>query len=83
MSFGGRRRTVQSQSLPQECLGLSHYVVRLNEDMPYDQFIREQIAGDSYNVGEATGFGSGPPRPAATVGRELAIRQARAIVWMR
>ena len=57
------------------------YVVRaFNEDMPYDQFIREQIAGDSYNAGEATGFfGSGPHVPAATVGREpSAIRQARA-----
>lgn len=57
------------------------YVVRaFNEDMPYDQFIREQIAGDSYNAGEATGFlVAGPHVPAATVGRELsAIRQARA-----
>ena len=56
------------------------YVVRANEDMPYDQFIREQIAGDSYNAGEATGFlVAGPHVPAATVGREpSAIRQARA-----
>lgn len=57
------------------------YVVRaFNEDLPYDQFIREQIAGDQYGVGEATGFlVAGPHVPAATVGREpTAIRQARA-----
>ena len=57
------------------------YVVRaFNEDVPYDQFIREQIAGDSYDAGEATGFlVAGPHVPAATVGREpSAIRQARA-----
>ena len=57
------------------------YVVRsFNEDKPYDQFVREQIAGDSLGMGEATGFlVSGPHVPAATVGREpAAIRQARA-----
>ncbi len=57
------------------------YVVRsLNEDKPYDQFVKEQIAGDSMGVGEATGFlVAGPHVPAATVGREpAAIRQARA-----
>lgn len=57
------------------------YVVRaFNEDLPYDQFVREQIAGDSLGAGEATGFlVSGPHVPAATVGREpSAIRQARA-----
>ena len=57
------------------------YVVRaFNEDKPYDQFIREQIAGDSLGSGAATGFlVSGPHVPAATVGREpAAIRQARA-----
>ncbi|MEL7498074.1 MAG: PSD1 and planctomycete cytochrome C domain-containing protein [Planctomycetota bacterium] len=57
------------------------YVVRaFNQDIPYDQFIREQIAGDSMGVGEATGFlVAGPHVPAATVGREpSAIRQARA-----
>jgi len=50
------------------------------EDKPYDQFIREQIAGDSLDAGEATGFlVAGPHVPAATVGREeSAIRQARA-----
>ncbi|MEO1526422.1 MAG: PSD1 and planctomycete cytochrome C domain-containing protein [Planctomycetota bacterium] len=57
------------------------YVVRaFNEDLPYDQFVRQQIAGDSLGVGEATGFlVAGPHVPAATVGREpSAIRQARA-----
>ncbi len=57
------------------------YVVRaFNEDKPYDQFVREQLAGDSLGVGEATGFlAAGPHVPAATVGREpSAIRQARA-----
>ena len=57
------------------------YVVRaFNEDIPYDQFVQEQIAGDSMGVGEATGFlVAGPHVPAATVGREpAAIRQARA-----
>ena len=57
------------------------YVVRaFNEDVPYDRFIREQIAGDSLGTGDATGFlVAGPHVPAATVGREpAAIRQARA-----
>jgi mono/diheme cytochrome c family protein len=57
------------------------YVVRaFNEDRPYDQFVREQIAGDQFGVGEATGFlVAGPHVPAATVGQEpTAIRQARA-----
>ncbi|MDF1658296.1 MAG: PSD1 and planctomycete cytochrome C domain-containing protein [Verrucomicrobiales bacterium] len=57
------------------------YVVRaFNEDVPYDQFITEQLAGDQLGVGEATGFlVAGPHVPAATVGREpAAIRQARA-----
>ena len=57
------------------------YVVRaFNEDKPYDQFIKEQLAGDSMGAGEATGFlVAGPHVPAATVGREpSAIRQARA-----
>ncbi len=51
-----------------------------NEDKPYDQFIREQIAGDAYDRGAATGFlVAGPHVPAATVGaEESAIRQARA-----
>ncbi|MFT5030105.1 MAG: mono/diheme cytochrome c family protein [Candidatus Binatia bacterium] len=57
------------------------YVVRaFNENKPYDQFVREQIAGDSLGSGDATGFlVAGPHVPAATVGREpSAIRQARA-----
>jgi len=57
------------------------YVIRaFNEDLPYDRFITEQLAGDRVGVGEATGFlVAGPHVPAATVGREpTAIRQARA-----
>ncbi len=57
------------------------YVIRsFNEDKPYDQFVREQIAGDTMGVGEAIGFlVSGPHVPSATIGREpTAIRQARA-----
>ncbi len=57
------------------------YVIRaFNEDRPYDQFVRDQIAGDQTGNGEATGFlVAGPHVPAATVGREpTAIRQARA-----
>lgn len=57
------------------------YVVRaFNEDLPYDRFVREQIAGDRLGSGDAMGFlVAGPHVPAATVGREpSAIRQARA-----
>ena len=57
------------------------YLIRaFNEDRPYDQFIREQIAGDQMGVGEALGFlVAGPHVPAETVGQEpSAIRQARA-----
>lgn len=57
------------------------YVIRaFNEDKPYDEFVREQLAGDTLGTGEATGFlVAGPHVPAATVGREpSAIRQARA-----
>ncbi len=33
------------------------YVIRaFNDDKPYDQFVREQIAGDALGVDEATGF---------------------------
>ncbi len=33
------------------------YVIRaFNEDKPYDQFVREQIAGDALDADEATGF---------------------------
>jgi hypothetical protein len=57
------------------------YVINsFNEDKPYNQFIREQLAGDQMGIGEATGFlVAGPHVPTATVGREeSAIRQARA-----
>ncbi len=33
------------------------YVIRsFNDDKPYDQFVREQIAGDAFHTDEATGF---------------------------
>lgn len=33
------------------------YVIQsFNDDLPYDQFLREQIAGDAYNQPAATGF---------------------------
>ena len=57
------------------------YVIRsFNEDKPYDQFLREQLAGDRMGVGEATGYlVAGPHVPVATVGQEpVARRQARA-----
>ncbi len=57
------------------------YVVRaFNEDVPYERFVREQLAGDQLGSGDATGFlVAGPHVPAATVGEEpSAIRQARA-----
>ncbi len=57
------------------------YVIRaFNSDLPFDRFIREQIAGDAFGVDEATAFlVSGGFVHAATVGREVpAIRQARA-----
>jgi mono/diheme cytochrome c family protein len=31
-------------------------VKALNDDMPYDQFVREQLAGDSFGADAATGF---------------------------
>lgn len=57
-----------------------YVIAAFNEDLPYDQFVRDQIAGDQYGMGEATGFlVAGPHVPAATVGQEpTAIRQARA-----
>ncbi|MEQ8836707.1 MAG: PSD1 and planctomycete cytochrome C domain-containing protein [Lacipirellulaceae bacterium] len=57
------------------------YVIRaFNEDKPYDQFLREQIAGDALEQGDATGYlVAGPHVPLATVGQEpSARRQARA-----
>ncbi len=57
------------------------YVIRaFNDDVPYDRFVREQLAGDQLGSGDATGFlVAGPHVPAATVGQEeTAIRQARA-----
>lgn len=57
------------------------YVIRaFNEDKPYDQFLFEQIAGDSVGQGDATGYlVAGPHVPVATVGQEPAARrQARA-----
>ena len=57
------------------------YVIRaFNQDVPYDEFIRQQLAGDGMGAGEALGFlVAGPHVPAATVGQEpAAIRQARA-----
>ena len=54
-------------------------VAAFNDDLPYDEFVRRQIAGDSMNDGVATGFlVAGPHVPAATVGREpSAVRAAR------
>jgi hypothetical protein len=57
------------------------YVIRaFNSDLPFNRFIKEQIAGDATGVDEATGFlVSGMFVHAATVGREeQAIKQARA-----
>ena len=57
------------------------YVIHaFNADLPFDRFIREQIAGDALGVDEATGFlVAGGFVHSATVGREeSAIRQARA-----
>ena len=57
------------------------YVIRsFNEDKPYDQFLMEQIAGDTVGQGDATGYlVAGSHVPVATVGQEpSARRQARA-----
>ncbi|MFK5923727.1 MAG: DUF1553 domain-containing protein [Verrucomicrobiota bacterium] len=56
------------------------YVARaFNQNMPYAQFVREQLAGDVLGVDEATGFlVAGPHVSPATIGREAsAILQAR------
>ncbi len=57
------------------------YVVNaFNNDIGYDRFLQEQLAGDQLGADAATGFlVAGPHVPAATVGREPAAkRQARA-----
>ena len=57
------------------------YVIRaFNDDKPYDQFLFEQLAGDSVGQGDVTGYlVAGPHVPVATVGQEpSARRQARA-----
>ena len=57
------------------------YVIdAFNNDKPYDEFLFEQLAGDSVGQGIATGYlVSGPHVPVATVGQEpSARRQARA-----
>jgi hypothetical protein len=57
------------------------YLIRaFNDDKPYDQFLFEQIAGDTIGQGDATGYlVAGPHVPVATVGQEpTARRQARA-----
>ncbi|MBK1878607.1 PSD1 and planctomycete cytochrome C domain-containing protein [Pelagicoccus mobilis] len=56
------------------------YVVEsFNQDKPYDQFVKEQIAGDT--LGNDLGMGllvAGPHAPASTVGQQPAdIKQAR------
>ncbi len=57
------------------------YVIKaFNDDKPYDQFLLDQISGDTVGQGDATGYlVSGPHVPVATVGQEPAARrQARA-----
>lgn len=51
----------------------------LNSDKPYDQFIFEQIAGDTVNADAALGFlVAGPANLPGQIGRdEMAMRQAR------
>jgi mono/diheme cytochrome c family protein len=38
-----------------------YVIVALNSDLPYDQFVRQQIAGDILGANEATGFLVGGP----------------------
>ena len=48
-----------------------YVIAAFNSDKPYDEFIREQIAGDAMGQDAATGFlVAGPHVPPATVGRE-------------
>ncbi len=51
----------------------------LNDDMPYDQFIFEQLAGDTIGVDAATGFlVAGPVNLPGQIGKdEESMRQAR------
>jgi len=51
----------------------------LNDDMPYDQFIFEQLAGDTIGIDAATGFlVAGPVNLPGQVGKdEQSIRQSR------
>jgi hypothetical protein len=51
----------------------------LNDDMPYDQFIFEQLAGDTVGIDAATGFlVAGPVNLPGQVGKdEQSMRQAR------
>ncbi len=56
------------------------YVIKsLNEDKPYNQFLREQIAGDQLGVDAATGFlVAAPALLAGQVGKDMAsMRLAR------
>ena len=56
------------------------YVIRaFNEDRPYDQFVRDQLAGDQTGNGEATGFLVAGPWVAS---RRRFVRRGR-IAWMR
>ncbi len=57
------------------------YVIKsLQEDKPYDTFIREQLAGDQLGVDSATGFlVAAPALLSGQIGKdEASIRQARA-----
>ena len=79
--FAGRRPMGPRRIYRKMAWVYRDYVVRaFNEDLSYDQFVREQLAGDTLGRGEATGFlVSGPHVPLATVGQiPEAIRQARA-----
>ena len=62
--------------------GAYHYrdwvIKALNQDMPYDQFVRTQIAGDvlkpgDYDAASATGFLVAGPYPGQTTSKTLAL----------
>ena len=61
------------------------YVIRaFNDDVPYDRFVQEQLAGDGMGTGEALGFlVAGPHVPAATVGQQASAIRLEPIAWMR